>query len=79
MIHVTLTGTETKKWVVMGNVTSLLVDAFIFVFVPWGLWQLLRRSIPIAILSILVGILLAVLYFPASKVGIPSLYSDYIG
>lgn len=63
----------------MGNVTALFADAFIFVLIPWGLWQLLRRSIPIAILPILVGILLAVLHFPASTIGIPSLYGDYIG
>ncbi|MBS1094888.1 cation:proton antiporter [Gluconobacter wancherniae] len=63
----------------MGNMTALISDVFVFVFIPWILWRVLRRSIPVAILPILVGIVLAVTHFPVARLGIPSLYGDYIG
>ncbi|EHH67079.1 cation:proton antiporter [Gluconobacter morbifer] len=63
----------------MGNITGLFADAIIFVLAPWILWRLLQRTLPIAILPILVGILLAVLHVPVQSFGVPSLYGDYLG
>ncbi len=38
---------------------AFAVDALVFVVLPWGLWRLLGRRIPFAVLPIVVGLLLA--------------------
>ncbi|MBS0987020.1 cation:proton antiporter [Acetobacter thailandicus] len=58
---------------------SLFADATLFVLLPWLLWQLTLKNLPIAVLPILVGMVLAVWHVPVSTMGIPSLYGDYIG
>ncbi|NHN83868.1 cation:proton antiporter [Acetobacter musti] len=63
----------------MGNITGLLADAGIFVLLPWLLWQMMHRTIPIVVLPILLGILLAVTHAPVSELGIPSFYGNDIG
>ncbi|NHO32013.1 cation:proton antiporter [Acetobacter fallax] len=63
----------------MTNITGLLADAGIFVLLPWLLWRLTRRTIPIVVLPILIGILLAVMHVPVAQIGVPSLYGDDIG
>lgn len=59
--------------------TSLFTDATIFVFLPWVLWRLLHKALPIVVLPILIGILLAVWHAPIKELGIPSSYGDTIG
>lgn len=63
----------------MHNITALIGDAAIFVLLPWLLWRLTRRALPIAVLPILIGILLAVWHAPVATLGVPSLYGDDIG
>ncbi|GBR00264.1 cation:proton antiporter [Acetobacter oeni] len=63
----------------MTNITGLLADAGIFVFLPWLLWRLMQRTIPVVVFPILIGILLAVVHAPVKDLGIPSLYGDEIG
>ncbi|WP_051626043.1 cation:proton antiporter [Kozakia baliensis] len=63
----------------MSNITALIADSAIFVILPWILWRILKRTIPIAVIPILVGIFLAVLHVPTQKIGIPSIYGNDIG
>jgi Kef-type K+ transport system membrane component KefB len=63
----------------MTNIAALLADAAVFVLLPWGVWRLARRAIPIAVLPILVGITLAVLHAPVQAIHIPSVWGDDIG
>ncbi|GBR52390.1 Na+/H+ antiporter [Neokomagataea thailandica NBRC 106555] len=63
----------------MHNVAALLADAGLFVVLPWLLWRITNRALPIAVLPILVGILMAVWHVPVKSLGIPSLYGNYIG
>ncbi|GBQ92548.1 Na+/H+ antiporter [Acetobacter nitrogenifigens DSM 23921 = NBRC 105050] len=63
----------------MTNITALISDAALFVLLPWALWRLLQKTLPIAVLPILVGILLAVWHVPVQKYGVPSLYGNDIG
>ncbi|QDH17738.1 cation:proton antiporter [Swingsia samuiensis] len=63
----------------MANILALLADAMVFVFLPWVLWRLLRKTFPIVILPILIGIMMAVWHVPVEKIGIPSTYGTYIG
>jgi len=63
----------------LSNITALVLDAALFVIFPWGLWRLLRRAMPIVVLPILLGIVLAVLHVPVRQFGIPSVYGNNIG
>jgi len=63
----------------MTNVTSLIADSAVFVFLPWLLWRITRRALPIAVFPILVGILLAVWHVPVVDIGVPSSYGNDIG
>ncbi|GBR16566.1 cation:proton antiporter [Gluconobacter frateurii] len=63
----------------MTNITALIADAAVFVFLPWILWRVLRRSIPIVVLPILIGILISVWHLPVKSLGIPSVYGSDIG
>ncbi|WP_264811994.1 cation:proton antiporter domain-containing protein, partial [Gluconacetobacter johannae] len=58
---------------------GLIADVGLFVLVPWLAWRLLGRVIPIAVLPIIVGILLAVTQWPIARLGIPSASGDAIG
>ena len=63
----------------MTNITALFADAAVFVFLPWVLWRLLYRTIPIVVLPILIGIVISVWHFPVKSLGIPSVYGSDIG
>lgn len=63
----------------MANITALIADILLFVIVPWIAWRLLNRALPIAVLPILIGMLLAVWHVPVGDVGIPSTYGDDVG
>lgn len=63
----------------MYDLAAVLADAGIFVCVPWLLWRLIGRTIPIAVIPILIGILAAVWHLPLKSLGIPSFYGDTIG
>ncbi|CAI9122075.1 cation:proton antiporter [Brytella acorum] len=63
----------------MSNIGGLIADAAVFVFLPWILWRVLQRMIPIVVLPILIGILIAVWHIPVGYIGIPSLYGNDVG
>lgn len=63
----------------MHDVTALLLDAAVFIGLAWGVWRLLGRSIPIAVIPIIIGLGLAVSGWPVKAWGIPSLWGDRIG
>jgi Kef-type K+ transport system membrane component KefB len=58
---------------------AFLADAAIFVLLPWLLWRLTRKALPIAVLPILVGLFLAAEHLNMGALGIPSVYGDQIG
>ncbi|OUI97722.1 sodium:proton antiporter, partial [Acetobacter orientalis] len=57
----------------------LFADFGVFVILPWVLWRLTRKILPIVVLPILLGILFAVWHVPVGQWGIPSLYGNDIG
>ncbi|GBQ72158.1 Na+/H+ antiporter [Ameyamaea chiangmaiensis NBRC 103196] len=63
----------------MADIMALVLDALVFVLLPWLMWRLTQRTMPIVVLPILVGITLAVTRWPLGWAGIPSLYGTYIG
>jgi len=63
----------------MNDFTALIADLGLFVCVPWVQWRLLGRTIPIAVIPILIGILAAVWHLPVRSAGLPSFYGDTIG
>ncbi|MBO1324259.1 cation:proton antiporter [Acetobacter sp. TBRC 12305] len=63
----------------MANMFGIISDIFVFVLLPWLIWRALRRQIPIAVIPILIGILLAAFHVPVSDVGIPSALGEEIG
>lgn len=63
----------------MEKIISLFADFGVFVLFPWVLWRVTRRVLPIVVLPILLGILLAVWHVPVEQWGIPSVYGDDIG
>ncbi|GAA4492793.1 cation:proton antiporter [Gluconacetobacter tumulicola] len=58
---------------------NVIADFGVFVMVPWLAWRLLGRTIPIAVLPIVVGILIAVTGWPVDRLGVPSATGDLIG
>ncbi|ACI50905.1 sodium/hydrogen exchanger [Gluconacetobacter diazotrophicus PA1 5] len=60
-------------------VLGVIADFALFVAVPWLTWRLLGRRIPIAVLPIVVGILLAVTRWPVGRLGVPSATGDMVG
>lgn len=63
----------------MSDFTALVADAGVFVCLPWIIWRLIGRAVPIAVIPILIGILAAVWHLPVKSLGIPSFYGDTIG
>jgi len=55
------------------------MDACFFVLLPWIVWRLIGRTLPIAVMPIFLGIILAVMHAPVERIGIPSQYGDNIG
>lgn len=54
-------------------------DALLFVVLPWLLWRALGRSIPLAVVPILVGLGLAASGLPIRELGIPSPQGNTLG
>lgn len=54
-------------------------DALIFILLAWGLWRLLGRSIPIAVVPIIIGLVLAATGWLPASLGVPSIIGDKIG
>ncbi|GBQ88714.1 cation:proton antiporter [Asaia krungthepensis] len=63
----------------MNDFTALLADTGLFVCVPWLLWRLVGKAVPIAVIPILIGIMAAVWHLPLKSIGVPSFYGDTIG
>ncbi|MCI1437729.1 MAG: cation:proton antiporter [Acetobacter indonesiensis] len=63
----------------MEKIISLFADFGVFVLFPWAVWHVTRKILPIAVLPILLGILLAVWHVPVEHWGIPSVYGNDIG
>ncbi|NHN90976.1 cation:proton antiporter [Acetobacter sicerae] len=63
----------------MESFVALIADVGIFVLVPWVLWRLIGKVLPIVVLPILLGMGMAVLHVPVTDMGIPSAIGDEIG
>ncbi len=63
----------------MAEITALLADIGLFVLLPWIFWRLTRKVLPIVVLPILLGIVLAAWHVPVKQIGIPSVYGTDIG
>ncbi len=62
----------------MTLVVAVLADAGIFILLAWCIWRALGRSIPIAVIPIIIGLVLAA-SGGARTLGVPSLWGDRIG
>lgn len=54
-------------------------DALIFIVLAWTLWRLLGRSIPIAVVPIIIGLVLAATGWLPASLGVPSAIGDKLG
>lgn len=60
----------------MDTLLSTSADALIFILLTWGIWRLLRRSIPIAVAPIVIGLVLAAKGWLPKWLGVPSVVGD---
>jgi Kef-type K+ transport system membrane component KefB len=58
---------------------SYTADMLLFVAVPWLLWKALKQRIPLVVIPIVIGMVLAVLKLPVAALGIPSQLGNQIG
>lgn len=63
----------------MHTIFSTGADALIFILLAWTLWRLLGRSIPIAVVPIIIGLVLAATGWLPQSWGVPSAIGDKIG
>lgn len=63
----------------MQTILSTGTDALIFILLAWTLWRLLGRSIPIAVVPIIIGLVLAATGWLPQSWGVPSVVGDKIG
>ncbi|PPJ42211.1 MULTISPECIES: cation:proton antiporter [unclassified Pseudoxanthomonas] len=63
----------------MTDLTALVLDALIFIGLAWTAWRVLGRSIPIAVIPIIIGLLLAATGVLPASWGVPSKLGDQIG
>ena len=63
----------------MNDLTALALDALIFIGLAWVAWRVLQRSIPIAVIPIILGLLLAATGVLPASWGVPSKLGDQIG
>ena len=63
----------------MHALLSAAADALIFLLLAWGLWRLLGRSIPIAVIPIVIGLVLAATGWLPASLDLPSVIGDGIG
>lgn len=63
----------------MHPILSACADALIFILLSWGLWRLLGRSVPLAVLPIVIGLVLAAGGWLPPELGVPSAIGDKLG
>ena len=63
----------------MADLAALVLDVLIFIGLAWTAWRVLRRSIPIAVVPIILGLLLAATGVLPANWGVPSKLGDQIG
>ena len=63
----------------MIDFTALALDALIFIGLAWATWRALQRSIPIAVIPIIIGLLLAATGVLPASWGVPSRLGDQLG
>ena len=63
----------------MHTIVATAADALIFILLAWMLWRLLGRSIPIAVVPIIIGLVLAATGWLPPALGVPSVAGDRIG
>lgn len=63
----------------MPSVLPFLYDIALFIGLPWVIWMALRRTIPLAVVPILLGLILATARVPLKSIGLPSALGDQIG
>lgn len=63
----------------MHTLLSAGADALIFILLAWVLWRVLGRSIPIAVVPIVIGLVLAATGWLPQAWGVPSVIGDKIG
>ncbi|MBD9469445.1 cation:proton antiporter [Pseudoxanthomonas sp. PXM01] len=63
----------------MPDLAALALDALIFIGLAWVAWRALGRSIPIAVIPIIIGLLLAATGVLPASWGVPSKLGDQIG
>jgi Kef-type K+ transport system membrane component KefB len=63
----------------MPSALAFVLDALIFIGLAWMVWRLLGRSIPIAVIPIIIGLLLAATGVLPASWGVPSKLGDQIG
>lgn len=63
----------------MHAIIAAAADALIFILLAWTLWRLLGRSIPIAVIPIIIGLVLAATGGLPASLGVPSVIGDKIG
>lgn len=63
----------------MPPILAALADALIFILLSWGIWRALRRSIPLAVVPIVIGLVLAATGWLPAGLGVPSKLGDQVG
>lgn len=63
----------------MSIVTSFAIDYFCFVGISWLLWTVAKRSIPIAVIPIVLAICINASGYDPAALGLPSAIGDTIG
>lgn len=63
----------------MTDLTAFALDALIFIGLAWAVWRALGRSIPIAVIPIVIGLVLAATGVLPASWGVPSKLGDQIG
>lgn len=63
----------------MPSAFAFVLDALIFIVLAWTAWRVLGRSIPIAVVPIIIGLLLAATGALPAAWGVPSVVGDKVG
>ncbi|WP_142848030.1 cation:proton antiporter [Telmatospirillum sp. J64-1] len=63
----------------MDSIIAFGLDIALFVLAPWLLWRLTGRILPLAVLPILIGLLLALAGGPAEGIDVPSRMGELLG
>jgi Kef-type K+ transport system membrane component KefB len=63
----------------MDTLLATVADVLIFVVLAWGIWRLLSRAIPIAVIPIVIGLVLAATGWLPAAAGVPSAPGNALG